>query len=270
MAQALPTAAPRNVEPGSLPPVIGVHQATSLQPAGHPRVPRTASRVTEASALRRCARRAGAAARGAAGPRPSRGSTLGCAVYQHAGAWIPRTPARSSALVARGAARGVAAATRSLHPKSLQADRFTGTSHVDGEHKNMGGPGAASRRGRSQVRSANLRSKPKRAGVRGHSRACARAASPCPARCDQLVASGAARSEAATHPPIPAPETAARRPAHQNLPHTATAAPKSTNGSGAPSVAVRQSCGSMASIQACFNGRHVSTSPIHHRKETKG
>jgi hypothetical protein len=36
----------------------------------------------------------------------------------------------------------------------------------------------------------------------------------------------------------------------KHLPRTATAAPKSTNGSGAPSVAVRQSCGSMASFQA--------------------
>jgi hypothetical protein len=134
----------------------------------------------------------------------------------------------------------------------------------------MGGPGVASLRGRSQARLANLRSRPKRVGVRGHSRACARAASSCPARCGQLVASGAARSEVATHPSIPVTETAARRPAHQNLPRPATAAPKSTNGSGAPSVVVRQSCGSMASIQACSNGRRVSTSPIHHRKESKG
>jgi hypothetical protein len=137
-------------------------------------------------------------------------------------------------------------------------------------HEDMEGPGAASRRGRSQAHLANLRSRPKRARVRGHSRACARAASPCPARCGQLVASGAARSEAATHPPTPAQETAARWPAHQLLPRTATAAPKSMNGSGAPSVVVRQSCGSKASIQASFKGRRVSTSPVHHRKETKG
>jgi hypothetical protein len=56
----------------------------------------------------------------------------------------------------------------------------------------------------------------------------------------------------------------------KHLPHTATTAPKSTNDSRAPSVAVRQSYGSMARIQACTNGRRVSTSPIHHRKETKG
>jgi hypothetical protein len=134
----------------------------------------------------------------------------------------------------------------------------------------MGGPGAASSRGRSQARLANLRSRPKRAGVRGHSRACARAASPCPARCGQLVASGAARSEAATHPSIPASETTTRW----------SDSPKpSSHGDGgaqeherlrAPSVVVRQSCSSMASIQACFNGRRISTSPIHHRKETKG
>jgi hypothetical protein len=50
----------------------------------------------------------------------------------------------------------------------------------------------------------------------------------------------------------------------------AMAAPKSTNGSGALSFAVRQSCGSKASIQAGFKGRRISTSPVHHRKETKG
>jgi hypothetical protein len=211
-----------------------------------------------------CARRAGAAARGAADLRPSRGSTLGCVVYQHASARIPRTPTRSSA---HGASRQL---QRYLHPKTLHADRFTGSSHGDGEHKDVGGPGAASRRGRSQARLASLRSRPKRAEVRGHSRACARAASPCPARCGQLVASGAARSEVATHPSILASETATRWPASPKPSWHGDGGPQEHERLKSPLRRGRQSCGSMASIQACFNGRRVSTSPIHHRKETKG
>jgi hypothetical protein len=54
------------------------------------------------------------------------------------------------------------------------------------------------------------------------------------------------------------------------VPRTTTAALKSTSGPGAPSVAARQFCGSMANIQASNNRRHVSTSRIHCRKKTKG
>jgi hypothetical protein len=212
---ALSAVAPCNAEPRSLPAVVGVHHAASFQSAGRPWHPEQLLE-TETSALGMGARRAGAAARGAADLRPSRGSTLGCVVYPHAGARIPRTPTWSSALVTRGAAHGVAAASTVPAPKTRHADQFTGSSHGDGEHKGMGGPGAASRRRRSQARLASLCSRPKRAGVRGHSRACARAASPCPARCGQVVASGAARSEVATHPTIHASETAAQWPASPN------------------------------------------------------
>jgi hypothetical protein len=55
-----------------------------------------------------------------------------------------------------------------------------------------------------------------------------------------------------------------------HVPRTAMAAPKSTSGSGAPSVVVRQFCGTKASTQARFRGRRVSTSLEHHRKQTKG
>jgi hypothetical protein len=65
-------------------------------------------------------------------------------------------------------------------------------------------------------------------------------------------------------------KTARRNVETSHVPRTATAALKSTSGSGAPSVAVRQFCGSKASIQASFNGRRFSTSQIHRRKETKG
>jgi hypothetical protein len=159
--------------------VVGVHQAASFQPAGRPRRPEQLLEA-ETSALGMGARRTGAAARGAADLQPSRGSTLGCVVYQHAGARIPRTPTQSSALVTRGAARGVASALTVPAPKTLHADQFAGELHGDGEHKDMEGPGATSRRGRPQAHKAILRPSPKRAMVRGHSRACARAASPCP------------------------------------------------------------------------------------------
>jgi hypothetical protein len=203
-------AASCNAEPRSLPAVVGVHKAASFQPAGRPRRP---EQLLEAvtSTLGMGARSAGAAARGAADLRPSCGSTLGCVVYQHAGARIPRTPTRSSALVTRGAAPGVAAASTVPAPKTLHADQFTGSSHGDGEHKGMGGPGAASRRGRSQARLDSLCSRPKRAGA--WPQPCLRTRGlAVPARCSHLVARGADRSQAATHPTFPAQENTARRP----------------------------------------------------------
>jgi hypothetical protein len=203
---AAPAAALRDAEPGSLPSVIGVHQAASLQPAGRPRAPKTASRVRGQRASQVLpTRRCGGARCGWPSAQP----------WLHAGVRGLPTRRRVDPPDARteqcpgSQRRGPRWRHRFLHPKTLQADRFTGTSHGDGEHKNMGGPCAASRHGRSQARLANLCSRPKRVGVRGHSRACARAASPCPARCGRLVASGAARSEAATHPPIPAQATTA-------------------------------------------------------------
>jgi hypothetical protein len=52
-----------------------------------------------------------------------------------------------------------------------------------------------------------------------------------------------------------------------HIPRTATATLKSTSGSGAPPVAVRQFCGTKASIQARFSERHTSTLLDRHRKE---
>jgi hypothetical protein len=83
-------------------------------------------------------------------------------------------------MVTRGAARGVAAASTVPATKTLHADQFAGELHGDGEHKDMEGPGATSRRGRPQAHKANLRPSPECAMVRGHDHACARAASPCP------------------------------------------------------------------------------------------
>jgi hypothetical protein len=53
------------------------------------------------------------------------------------------------------------------------------------------------------------------------------------------------------------------------VPRTSTAALRSTSGSRAPSVAVRQFCGTKASIQAIFSVRRASTSLDQHRKEAK-
>jgi hypothetical protein len=131
-----------------------------------------------ASAHRTRTRRVGAAARGMAGLRPNRDSTLGCAGHQRAGARLVsgvRTERHS------GSQRcGPRRRSRSLHTKAQHVGRFTWTSHGDGEHKDMEGPGAASCRGRPQAHLASLRPRPECAVVRGHSRACARAASPCP------------------------------------------------------------------------------------------
>jgi hypothetical protein len=215
------------------------------------------------------ARRTGAAARGAADLRPSRGSKLGCVAYQHAGARIPWTPTWSSALVTRGAARGVAAASTVPAPKTLHADQFAGETHGDGEHKDMEGPGATSRRGRPQAQRLScdlVQSMPwcVATAVLAHAR---------PRRARSMQPSGSQRRSSkrgSDAPTIPCTRQHGATAGSKHLPRTATAAPKSTNGSGAPSVAVRQSCGSMASIQACTNRRRVSTPPIHHRKETKG
>jgi hypothetical protein len=87
-APALLAAAPCNTALRSLPAVVGVHLAASLRPAGRPRLPEQYLEA-ETGALSMGTRRTGAAARGAAELRPSRGSTLGCVVYQHGGARFP-------------------------------------------------------------------------------------------------------------------------------------------------------------------------------------
>jgi hypothetical protein len=161
-----------------------------------------------ASAHRSCARRVGVAARGMAGLRPTRDSTLGCAGHQCAGARLV-----SGVRTERHSGSQKCSPWRcsgSLHTKAQHVGRFTGTSHGDGEHKDMEGPGAVSRRGRPQAHLASLRPRHERAVVRGHSRACARAA--MLAWCSHLAAKGTARDEAAAHPSIPAQETTARRP----------------------------------------------------------
>jgi hypothetical protein len=134
----------------------------------------------ETSALGMGAQRTGAAARGATDLRPSRGSTLGCVVYQHAGARIPtdaHTEQRHGNQRRGPRRRG---GVNDTCTQTKHADQFAGETHGDGEHKDMEGPGATSRRGRPQAHKAILRPSPERAMVRGHSRACARAASPCP------------------------------------------------------------------------------------------
>jgi hypothetical protein len=155
-----------------------VHQVTGLQPAGHPHAPRSTPWATMASAHRSRARRVGAAARGMAGLRPNRDFTLGCAGHQRANARLVsgvRTEWHSGSQKC-----GPRWRSRSLHTNAQHVGQFTGTSHGDGEHKDMEGPGAASRRGRPQAHLARLRPRLERAVVRGHSRACAHATSPCP------------------------------------------------------------------------------------------
>jgi hypothetical protein len=120
-----------------------VHQATGLQPTGHPRAPRSTPWATMASALRSRARRIGAAARGMAGLRPNCGSTLGCAGHQRASARLASNVRKERHSGSQKC--GPRWHLRSLHTKAQHTSRFTGTSHGDGEHENMEGPGAASR-----------------------------------------------------------------------------------------------------------------------------
>jgi hypothetical protein len=127
-----------------------VHQVTRLQPAGHPRASRSNLWATMASAQRSRARRVGATTCGMAGLRPSCDSTLGCAGHQCAGA-RPATGVRT-ARHSGSQKCGPRQRSRSLHTAAQHDSRLTGKSHGDGEHKDMGGPRATSRRGRPHVR----------------------------------------------------------------------------------------------------------------------
>jgi hypothetical protein len=134
----------------------------------------------ETGALGLGARCTGAAARGAADLRPSRGSTLGCVVYQHAGARFPpdaHTEQRPGNQRRGPRRRG---GVNNTCTQTKHADQFAGETHGDGEHKDMEGPSATSRSERPQAHKAIPRPSPEHAMVCGHSRACARAALPCP------------------------------------------------------------------------------------------
>jgi hypothetical protein len=74
-----------------------------------------------------------------------------------------------------------------------------------------------------------------------------------PARRSTLVARGAARSEAATHSPVPAQENTARRPDPYTFLARRRQCPRARTAQEPPSVAVRQSCGATASNQARNN-----------------
>jgi hypothetical protein len=183
--------------------------------------------------------------------------TSGPAVAPCWGAWFtstlargfPRTPTRSSALVTRGAARGVAAASTIPAPKQSMPTSSQGKRTAT----------ASTRTWKVQV----LRAA---AGVLKHTRlscdlvqsvpwcvATAVLAHARPRRARSVQPSGSQRRSSkrggdAHNIPCTRKHGTTAGPKH--LPRTATAAPKSTNGSGAPSVAVRQSCGAMGSNQA--------------------
>jgi hypothetical protein len=132
----------------------------------------------------------------------------------------------------------------------------------------MGGPGAASHRGRSQACLASLCSRPKCAGAWPHP--CLRTRGlAVPAWCSHLVARGAARSEAATDPSFPAQENTTRRP----IPNTFLARRRRRPRARSAQEPPPSRHGSPAARRPAsrhVHGRRVSTSPIHHRKETKG
>jgi hypothetical protein len=183
--------------------------------------------------------------------------TSGSATAPRWGAWFtstlargfPRTPARSSALVTRGAARGVTATSTTPAPKQ---NTPTGS---QGKHTAT----ASTRTWKVQV----LRAA---AGVLKHtslSRDLVQSVPWCvstavlahmrPRRARSAQHSGSQRrssKQGGDAHIIPCTRKHGMTAGPKHLPRTATAAPKSTNGSGAPSVAVRQSCGAMASNQA--------------------
>jgi hypothetical protein len=157
------------------------------------------------------ARRTGAAARGAADLRLSCGSTLGCVVYQQAGARLPRTPTRSSALVTRGVARGVAAASTTPAPKQSTPTGSQGKHTTTASTRTWKVQALRAAAVRPQAHQAFLRPSPECAGA--WPQACLRTRGlAVPARRSTLVARGAARSEVATHATVPAQENMVRRP----------------------------------------------------------
>jgi hypothetical protein len=91
------------------------------------------------------------------------------------------------------------------------ANRSAAEAHNDGEHKDMKGPGATSRRGRPHAPRLSPHPSPVRAGAWPQPSMCTRGLV-VPARRSTLVTRGAARSVVATHPSVPAQETPARRP----------------------------------------------------------
>jgi hypothetical protein len=145
-------------------------------------------------------------------PRHSlRRPDLGCVVYQHAGARFPRTCTRSSALVTRGAARGVAAASTTPAPKQNMPtgsqERRTATAST----RTWKVQALRAAAGALKHTRLSLRPSPERASA--WPQPCLRTRGlAAPARRSTLVARGAARSEAATHTSIPAQENMARRP----------------------------------------------------------
>jgi hypothetical protein len=157
-----------------------VHQTTRLHPAGYSHASRTSIWANMAGAQHGHARRVGAVACGMAGHRPSRYSALGCTGHQ-----------RASARPVMG--------VRTAQPSGGQK---CGTQRHGGAHvpyKKWHGATAGSQESRTATAStrtwvaqelravdgdltcdsAGLRLGPGRAVVCGHSRACARAASPC-------------------------------------------------------------------------------------------
>jgi hypothetical protein len=157
------------------------------------------------------ARRTGAVARGAAGPRLGCRSTLGCVVYQHAGARFPRTSTRSSSLVTRGAARGVAAASTTIAPRQNTPTGSQGRRTATASTRTWKVQALRAAAGALKHSRLSPRPSPERAGA--WPQPCLRTRGlAVPARRSTLVSRGAARSEAATHTSVLAQENPARRP----------------------------------------------------------
>jgi hypothetical protein len=124
----------------------------------------------------------GVAAHGVAVHLLNRDPALGCAGHYRAST-RPTIGARTAQPSGgqRCGTRRRSDALRSLHKKARRDGWLTGASLGDGEHKDMDCPGATNCRGRLHKRLGWPAAWPRACVmVRGHSRACIRAASPCP------------------------------------------------------------------------------------------
>jgi hypothetical protein len=209
---------------------------TGLQPAGHPRAPRSTPWATIASAHRSRARRVGAAARGMAGLRPNRDSMLGCAGHQRAARGLSRASARSGTLVARSAARGGAhdpcRRRRSTSAGSLGHRTATASTRTWKVQVLRAVAGILKRTWLACDLDQNVLWCVATA-VLAHAR---------PRHARSVQPSGGQRrsSRRGGGAPInPCTRNHGTMAGPKHFPRTATAAPKSTNGLGAPSVAVR-------------------------------
>jgi hypothetical protein len=201
------------------------------------------------------------------GMRMAPGSTLGCVACRHAGVQPPRTPTRCGSLVSRDAARGVTAVainvtrTHSVHPTGLRGGGRARRRRAQGHEKvqalraaavppsTQANPASQVRARRCVVATLQVHARPRRA------------------RSAQHPGNQERGGDALTVPAIQHGSTAEHT--HPLL-RTATAAPKSTGGSGAPAGAVWHPCGATARSQTWFTTTRLDVVATQDRPRGRG